>query len=810
MTDGRRADFPWSPGSRPETFHGSPKITLARRDSFCAPRSTCSWSFPSRERRRNFAWIAGPAVAQCCRCYHEPALNTRAPSESTLNIGKTVRVDHAKGRHLTTRWEQGYDPASSGCIRIEESAAVSYRLSADIGGTFTDLVLVDEAGEMHVHKTPSTPRDFTQGILTGADEIVTSRLGSGDLGPVDTFVHGATVVLNALLQLKLPRTGLITTTGFRDVLEIMRTNNPFMYDLQYVKPAPLVPRALRFEVEERVRHTGEILVELNEEEVRAVAARLRDEAVEAVGVCLLHAYANPAHERKLGSIFAQELPGVTVCLSSDVAPEWREFERTSTTCINAATVPIISSYLGRLSGQLKDRGLRRDLLVMQSNGGVMSTDAARSWPVRTVMSGPSGGVVGAVTLAEQISVPNVVTLDIGGTSSDMGVIANGTPVTVVESTVADGWPVLAPMIEILSIGAGGGSIAWLDAGGALRVGPQSAGADPAPICYGKGGTEPTVTDANLVLGRIDPAYFLGGRMQLDVEGARAGVRRIADATGLTLEQAADGIVQIANTHMSKAMRSILIERGYDPRDFVLMGFGGGGGLHTAAAMRELNVPHGVVPSNPGALSAIGMLGTNFRHDRARTLVRAVADLDREELEDLYTELESEAKDALLADGLDEGAIELTRSVDLRYVGQEYHLSVPCPPRAVELDPDALAGLFNREHERFYGYSTPEAPVQLVNLRLTGIGRTEGPALPRIPRRTEGELQPQTVRQVYFGGMGWTETPIYNVEMVRAGDALPGPSILEDPRSTMLILPGQRGEVDELRNLHIYEDGDAPA
>ena len=682
---------------------------------------------------------------------------------------------------------------------------VSYRLSADIGGTFTDLVLVDEAGDIHVHKTPSTPRDFTEGILMGADEIVTARLGSGDLGAIDTFVHGATVVLNALLQLKLPRTGLITTGGFRDVLEIMRTNNPLMYDLQHVKPAPLVPRALRFEVEERIRRTGDVLVALDEDGVRAAAARLREAEVEAVGVCLLHAYANPAHERRVGEILAAEVPGVTVCLSSEVAPEWREFERTSTTCINAATVPIISSYLGRLSDQLRDRGLRRDLLVMQSNGGVMSTRAACDWPVRTVMSGPSGGVVGAAALAVQIDAPNVVTLDIGGTSSDMGVIADGAAITVVESTVADGWPVLAPMIEILSIGAGGGSIAWLDAGGALRVGPQSAGADPAPVCYGSGGTEPTVTDANVVLGRIDPAYFLGGRMRLDVDGARAGVGRVAEAADLSLEQAADGIVQIANTHMSKAIRSILIERGYDPRDFVLMGFGGGGGLHTAAAMRELSIPHGVVPSNPGALSAIGMLGTDFRHDRARTLVRPVAELDADEVERIFAALEAEATTALVDEGIPESSVQLVRSADLRYLGQEYHLSVPCPARGGVVDAGELASQFNREHERMYGYSTPESPVQLVNLRLVGIGRTEGPALPRIARRTEGEgLLPRELRQVYFGGSGWTETPIYDIESVLAGDELPGPSILEDPRSTMLILPGQRGEIDELRNLHIHE------
>lgn len=684
---------------------------------------------------------------------------------------------------------------------------MSYRLSADIGGTFTDLVLVDEAGNMAVHKTPSTPRDFTQGILTGADEIVSSTLGSGDLAPVDLFVHGATVVLNALLQLKLPKTGLITTAGFRDVLEIMRTNNPLMYDLQYVKPEPLVPRSLRLEIRERVRHTGEVLVPLDEDDVRAAAARLRETGVEAVGVCLLHAYANSAHERRVGAILAEELPGVVVCLSSEVAPEWREFERTSTTCINAATVPIISSYLSRLSGQLSERGLRRELLVMQSNGGVMSTDAACRWPVRTVMSGPSGGVVGAVTLADQIGTPNVVTLDIGGTSSDMGVIANGKAITVVESTVADGWPVLAPMIEILSIGAGGGSIAWLDAGGALRVGPQSAGADPAPICYGKGGLEPCVTDANLVLGRIDPDYFLGGRMRLDVDGARAGIARIAEATGLTLEQAADGIVQIANTHMSKAIRSILIERGYDPRDFVLMGFGGGGGLHTAAAMRELNIPHGVVPNNPGALSAIGMLGTDFRHDRVRTYVRPIVDLDHDEVEAVFVALEEDASSALVGEGLEESSIELLRSADLRYLGQEYHLSVPCPPRGHALDTDELATLFNAAHERLYGYSTPDAPVQVVNLRLVGIGHTPRPALPRAERRTDGGTpQPRELRSVYFGGLGWTETAIYTVEGVYAGDVLPGPCILEDPRSTMLVLPGQRGEIDDLRNLHIHEVG----
>ena len=479
---------------------------------------------------------------------------------------------------------------------------MSYRLSADIGGTFTDLVLLDPAGRLHVHKTPSTPRDFTEGILTGVERIL--REQQAELGAVDTFVHGATVVLNALLQMRLPRTGLITTAGFRDVLEIMRTNNPEMYDLSYVKPAPLVPRAMRLEVRERIRHTGEVLTVLEETDVRDAARKLVADGAEAVAVCLLHAYANPEHEQRVAEILAQEAPGLTVCLSSDVAPEWREFERTSTTCVNAATIPIITSYLDRLAAKLSGEGLTDELLVMQSNGGVMTSRAACRWPVRTVMSGPSGGVVGALALADVIETPNVVTIDIGGTSSDMGVIAGGRAVTVVESTVADGCAILAPMIEILSIGAGGGSIAWQDAGGALRVGPQSAGADPAPVCYGRGGNEPTVTDANVVLGRIDPGYFLGGEMELDVDGARRAVdERVAAPLQLSLEAAADGVLRIVNTTMAKAMRSILIERGHDPRDFVLMAFGGGGGLHAARA--DAGAEH---PPSGGAEQPRGAVG----------------------------------------------------------------------------------------------------------------------------------------------------------------------------------------------------------
>ena len=688
---------------------------------------------------------------------------------------------------------------------------MTFRVAADIGGTFTDLVLVGEDGEVSVEKTPSTPPDFTPGILLGVKRVL-ANVGGVTLGEVETFVHGATVVLNALLQRRLPKTALITTLGFRDVLEIMRTNNPEMYDLHYIKPVPVVPRRLRLEVEERVRHTGEILVPVAEDDVRRAGLALRQEGVEAIGVCLLHAYANPSHERRVRDMLEEMLPGCVVCISSDVAPEWREFQRTATTCLNAATIPIITSYLDGLSERLKAGGLKRELQVMQSNGGVMTSQAACRWPVRTIMSGPSGGVVGALYLAEEISRPNVVTIDIGGTSSDMGLIAEGKAASVVESTITEGWPILAPMIEIVSIGAGGGSIAWLDVGSAIRVGPQSAGADPGPACYGRGGLEPTVTDANLSLGRIDPNFFLGGEMALHLEMAeRAIAVAVADPLGLDVNGAAAGIVTIINTNMARAMRSILVERGYDPRDFTLMAFGGAGGLHAGALIRELNIPRAVVPNNPGALSAFGMLATDFRHDRSRTFVEALADLDAEQIELIFEQLEDEVLEALTDEGVRKKDREVHRSVDLRYVGQEYHLNISLGDPRARVDPSWLAQAFNTAHERVYGYATPEFAVQLVNLRVTGIGRIDRPRLPRFEAQSERSGAPKSggVRSVYFEETGFADTEIYYVEALRYGDRLQGPVIIEDPRSTVVVLPGQAAVIDEMRNIFISHSDARP-
>lgn len=677
---------------------------------------------------------------------------------------------------------------------------MGYRLTADIGGTFTDFVLVDEAGNMQIAKTPSTPGDFAAGVLDGI-----AKLGV-DLTEVDVFVHGATVVLNAILERKLPKTALVTTRGFRDVLEIMRTNNPNMYDLQDVKPAPLVPRALRYEVTERVRHTGEVLAAPDREEIVALAERLRRDDVAAVAVCLLHSYAHPEHERLIGKLLAEHLPGVLVCLSSDVAPEWREYERTSTTVINAASVPVIGAYLDQLQERLKDEGLKNELFVMQSSGGIKTAGASVVKPVGTVMSGPSGGAVGAAFLSQALDAPNIMTIDIGGTTSDMALIVDGEAVTADQAAV-ERWPLLLPTVDILSIGAGGGSIAWVDRGGALRVGPQSAGALPGPVAMKKGGTEPTVTDANLVLGRIDPDYFLGGEFKLDREAATEAVAtKVAEPLGLDTTVAAHGIVQIASTNMARAMRSIALERGFDPRSFLLMGFGGGGGMHTAPLMRELNIPRGVVPRNPGSLSAFGMLVTDFRHDRSRTHVRLLGEADLAEVNAIFAELAAAATEDLERDGIDAASIRTDLSADIRYLGQEHHINIPVDGTLVDADRLSLAERFNVAHEHAYNYATPGREVQIVNLRVTGVGTTTDPEL---SVEEEGGDDPGAAlkgrRPVYFAEAGdFEETRIYGIEDLCPGNRVEGPAVIEDPNSAILVLAGQAASVDRYRNTVIEE------
>lgn len=688
---------------------------------------------------------------------------------------------------------------------------MSNRLAADIGGTFTDMVLIDDAGNLHVEKTPSTPGDFKKGVLNGVEKTIAgiNRANHGanlSLGDVEYFVHGATVVLNALIERKLPATALITTAGFRDVLEIMRTNNPYMYDMSYIKPAPLIPRRLRFEVQERMLANGSIMHPLEEQSVRDAAMRVRDSEVKAVAICLLHAYANGEHERRVREIVLEVCPDITVCISSEVAPEMREFERTSTTVINAATIPIITSYLDDLSADLREQGLRRDLYVMQSNGGVITSKVARDLPVRTVLSGPSGGVVGGAYLANQIGLENVVTLDMGGTSTDIGLVSDGKAVTVDESSV-DRWPILAPMIEILAIGAGGGSIGWIDAGGGLRVGPQSAGALPGPVCYSRGGTKPTVSDATVVLNRLNPNYFLGGEMDIDIDGAHRVIEEeLAGPLKMSKEEAAQGVITVVTANMAKAMRQILVARGLDPRQFTLMAFGGAGGMVVGDLLRAADVKRAIVPNNPGALCAIGMLVTDFRYDASATLVRALSIADADEAGRLFEKIEAEAIEKLRAEGLKASDIETTHFIDVRYIGQEYYLKIEVDKN--RLDTASLGKAFNAEHEKVYGYATPQFPCEFVNLRVTAIGRVNRPNFPTYKARTDadGPLKPDEVKPVYSDG-SFRETPVYRIDSIRPGDEFEGPAVVEDPRSTFVILKGQKASVDKFKNILVESADD---
>ena len=679
------------------------------------------------------------------------------------------------------------------------------RLAADIGGTFTDLVLLDPGGGVHVAKTLSTPGDFKEGVLRGVERVLSDIGGAAGqnvtLADVDYFVHGATVVLNALLERKLPQAALVTTRGFRDVLEIMRTNNPRMYDLKWVKPKPIIPRHLRFEVVERVRHTGRVLHPLDEDATRAVARQIAALDIRSVALCFLHAYANPAHERRAREIILEEHPAAHVTISSDVASELREFERTSTVAINASTIPIITSYLNGLAQALSERGLERELFVMQSNGGVITSRTARSLPVRTVMSGPAGGVVGAQFIAGRMGLRDVATIDIGGTSSDMGVISDGLARTVDQSAV-EGWPIMAPTIEILAIGAGGGSIAWVDTGGALRVGPQSAGARPGPACYGLGGTEPTVSDACVTLNRLNPDYFLAGEMTLDRDAAERAIRaRIADPLGMDIAEAAEGILRVVTANMNKAIRSILIARGFDVRAFTLMAFGGAGGMVAGELLRIGDVQRLVVPSNPGAVSAVGMLATDLRHDFAQSNVQSLTGVAWGEVEHALQGLRERGAERLRSDDVADDAMHFDYALDLRYVGQDYYLRVYVD--IDDLDGARIRADFDRLHEHTYGFANPEFEVEMVNARVFALGTFERPQLPEIASRSKGgePMETKARRQVFFGG-AFVDTAIYDVTALRADDEIDGPCIVEDPRSTIVVMPGQMATVDRFRNLTI--------
>jgi N-methylhydantoinase A len=653
------------------------------------------------------------------------------------------------------------------------------RLGVDVGGTFTDLVALSE-GRLVTAKVPSTPQDQSAGVM---NSIETSEV---EPGVVDALAHGMTVATNALLERRGARTALVTTEGFRDVIEIARQNRPSLYDLSQDRPPPLVPRELRFAVKERMGPQGEISA-LDEESLNEIVSSIKEAEVDAVAVCLLFAFMHPEHEKRVGEALREELPEVHVSLSSEVLPEFREYERFSTTTADAYLAPKLAAYLKNLAGKAEETGVPSPL-IMQSSGGVVGIDDAIADAAGCLLSGPAGGVVGAAYVGELGGFQNLLTFDMGGTSTDVATIIDGEAQTTTETVVA-GLPIKLPMVDIHTVSAGGGSIAWADAGGALRVGPHSAGAEPGPAAYGQGGEEPTVTDANLFLGYLADEATLGGEVVLQRELSEKALSSLGENLGLDAQEAALGIVRVANAEMVRALRVISVERGLDPREFALLAFGGAGGMHACALAEELGMETVLVPRAGGVLSALGLAISDLRHDYVNPYLVGLENVDEGEFEKKFENMESSASEDLEDP-------EYDRRADLRYQGQSFELTV---------EADSLEKLeerFHAAHEQRYGYRMDDESVELVNLRLISTVPVEKPKLDEPA--PEDEEKESGNRQANFDGE-WQEVPVLDREKMGKGSEVAGPAIVEFKESTCVVRPGWRGAVDGVGTL-VLEKG----
>ncbi|HJO05203.1 MAG TPA: hydantoinase/oxoprolinase family protein [Acidobacteriota bacterium] len=648
-------------------------------------------------------------------------------------------------------------------------------IGIDTGGTFTDFVLMKD-GQVRVHKEPSTPDNPAAAILVGLETLGVEGV---------EIVHGSTVATNALLERRGARTALVTTAGFEDVLEIGRQTRPAIYDLGVSKPAPLVDTDARLGLHERIDPQGGVVEPVDPESVADTVERIRQGEYDAVAICLLHAYANPAHERALLSALTDGFTGF-ITASHQVVPEFREYERTSTTVVNAYVGPIMQRYLGQLAEQLSDSPIR----IMQSNGGSISLQAAQRAAIQTVLSGPAGGVVGGAEIGRLAGFPNSITFDMGGTSTDVS-LCQGQPGRTAESSVG-GLPIRLPVIDIHTVGAGGGSIAYRDPGGALKVGPRSAGAQPGPICYGRGGTEVTVTDANLFLGRLAPDHFLGGDQHLAQEPVAEVMKQLADELGMAPVELAEGVVRVANTTMAGAIRVISVERGFDPRDFSLVSFGGAGSMHAAALARDLGIPRVIVPFAAGILSALGMLLTDIVRDYSQTLLVAASGLQPGVLEAEFLKLEARALEDFALDELNATDLRYERSVDLRYIGQGYELEVP-----MQADFEAA---FHELHEQRYGYSDPERPTEVVNVRLRVVAPTQKPAMDDEPL-TEPDSAAAIVgdHEMVFD-QELHKATLIDRNRLHPGGAFTGPALVVEYSTTTVVPPGVGCHIDGQRNL----------
>jgi N-methylhydantoinase A len=698
-----------------------------------------------------------------------------------------------------------------------------YRIGVDIGGTFTDGTLVDStSGRVTTSKVLSTPYDPASGFISAVQKLLDLN-DSVKPEAVEHVVHATTVATNAIIEGKTAKTAFVTTEGFRDMLEIARQIRPSLYDLQFEKPAPLVPRQLCFEVPERLDAKGQVVTPLDEAALDEVVDRIAESGVEAVAVCLLHSYRNGDHEQRIGKAIAAKLPNVIISLSSEVVPEFREYLRASTTVINSSVAPIVRTYLASISEKLHALNITSELLVMQSSGGVYPAAVASENPVFMVESGPAAGAVAAASLGTALGYPNVISFDMGGTTAKASLIRNGQPNITKDYSVggsaqngtgafggASGYPIRTPVVDLVEIGAGGGSIAWVDSGGALRVGPQSAGADPGPVCYGLGGVQPTITDANLVLGRLDPAYFAGGEMSLNLDAAREAIRtQCAEPLGLSVEEAAHGIVEIANTAMVNALRLVSVQRGHDPRDFMLVGFGGAGPAHAVRLAEQAGIPRVLIPQGPGTASALGLLVTDVRMEGSSTLIIRSDEIEHSRIASEFDRLEAAGREAHSVAASASGTPLFERTIEMRYWGQSFELSVPAPSSSTidQAWMNELTESFHDAHEMAYGFRAKDEPVELVNLRLTTIGKIVRPQMRKLKSiGTDVFVAFKGERPVYFaensGEKGVVQTPVYDRSKLPAGAVFEGPAIIEEPDCTTVIHPAWTVTVDEFGNLEI--------
>ena len=674
-------------------------------------------------------------------------------------------------------------------------------IAVDIGGTFTDVVAADGAtGRFYTAKVPSTPKRLVDAVRVGTMRVL--EAAAAEPSAVDRFIHGTTVGTNAVLEHKGAVTAVLATAGFEDVLEIGRLKRTAMYDVFTDADTPtfLAPRRRRKGVVERVDADGAVVVPLDEVSARRVIEQLiAQEGVQAFAVCLLFSFRNPAHEHRLRELIGEIAPEAGVSLSSDVDPMFREYERTVVTAFDAYVRPVIVRYVAELAGELSAIGVDAPVQIMQSRGGITSAEMVTERPVSVLLSGPAGGVIGGKHAGEQSQLQNLITIDIGGTSADISLIAAGKPLLSTEGRI-DRYPLRLPMVDVNTIGAGGGSIAWIDKAGGFRVGPQSAGAEPGPACYGRGGTEPTVTDASLVLGYLNPDNFAGGEMRLEVDAAHATIERFAERLGLSVSEAAAGVHRVINSKMADEIRLVSIRRGYDPRQFALVLLGGAGPVHGGRLAAELSIPTLVVPPVPGVLSALGLLVAKIEHDSAETVALVAPDATVEALETSFARLQQRVAEKMAADRVPLGAAITTRFADMRYVGQGYTLDVPVP---LELDDAAIAAVvdaFHATHDRIYGHSHPGALVEFVNVRAVqewGLPQTD------LERRLPSEeaAEPPGARQAYFEELGgYSAVPVHRRDSLGRGVELVGPAIVEQADTTIVIYPGQRGVLDGVGNL----------